>query len=272
MKFDWKIFHYGIILWNLTIFAPVVSGQDAVSELREELLESQVALEGFRSRNRELEAQLAERDAEVAGLRSRYAELLVATDAASDEATRLELAAAHLVAQAENPAASDAGVAVELLDALGLAQRRLLELEKALRDHEKSMKAVLDACQPSQALRQIVEESLAGVSARLDDCLKPVTLATAPQNGAGQLSAAILKADRQTQVVVLDQGFLNGVRTGMLFAAKREGAVAVRLKVIEVRPLCSALILEQGDFGSLVPGMLLQREPALLEGSPEPVK
>ena len=267
MKFNWKILQSGIILWNLTFLLLGISGQDAVTELREQLLESQVLQESFQSQIRELETRLAERDAELAELRSRYAELLVASDAAVDEATRLELAAAHLVGQAENSAASDNGMAAELLDTLALTQRRLLELESAFRVHGKSMEAVLDACQPSQTLRQAVEESLATVSSRLSDCFKPVTLVTSPPQEADLLSAAILKADRLTKVAILDQGFLNGVRTGMAFVCRRDGAVIARLKVIEVRALCSALVLEDGDFNSLMPGMLVQREAVMAESA-----
>ena len=261
----WKNCQIGFILCNLLFCVTVFSQQDAVSELRQQLLEARVALESFQERSRDLENQLAEKDAELEHLRSRYAELLVSTDQATDELARLEISAAHLIGQAENPGGKNDGAAVELLDALALVQRRLLELSDALQRHEKSITAVLDACQPSQPLRQTVEAGLGELTEKMSAVLQPVTLATTPHQVSDQLSAALLRLDSQTHIAVIDQGFLNGVRVGMTFALTREGATLVRLKVIESRALCSAVMLVQGDFRSLAPGMLLQREAALTE-------
>ena len=261
----WKICQIGIILWNLLFCVPVFSQDDAVSELRQQLLESQVALESFQERNRELERQLAERSEELERLQSRYAELLISTDQAIDELARLEIAAAHLIGQAENPGGKNGDVAVELFDTLALTQRRLLELSAAMQRHERSMTAVLDACQPSQVLRQTVEDGMREMADKLTAALQPVTLATSPQELVTQVSAAILRLDSQTRIAIIDQGFLNGVRVGMTFALKREGVVLVRLQVIESRALCSAVNLVEGDFRSLAPGMLLQREAILAE-------
>lgn len=261
----WKNCQIGIILWNLLFCLPVFSQADAVSELRQQLLESQVALESFQERNRELEQQLAERDSELERLQSRYAELLFSTDQAIDELTRLETAAAHLIGSAENPGGKNGEAVGELFDTLALTQRRLLELSNVLQKHERDMAAVLDACQPSQVLRQAVEDGMREMSEKLSAALQPVTLATSPQEMVGQVSASILRLDLQTRIAVIDQGFLNGVRTGMTFVLRREGNVLVRLKVIESRTLCSAVSLMEGDFRSLAPGMLLQREAPLTE-------
>ena len=252
----WKNCQIGFILCNLLFCVTAFSQQDAVSELREQLLETRVVLDGFQERIRELEQQLSEKDAELERLRSRYAELLVSTDQATDELARLEISAAHLIGQAENPG----GTNIEALDTLALVQRRLLELSDTLQRHEKSIAAVLDACQPSQSLRQTVEDGLDELDGKMAAVLQPVTLATAPHEVSGQLSAALLRLDSQTRIAVIDQGFLNGVRVGMTFALTRDGATLVRLKVIESRALCSAVMLVQGDFRSLAPGMLLHRE------------
>jgi len=260
----WKNFQIGFILCNLLFCVAVFGQQDAVSELRQQLLESRVVLESLQERNRELERQLAEANAELEKLRSRYAELLVATDQATDQFARLELSAAHLIGEAENPG----GTTVEALDTLALVQRRLLELAAAQQRHEKNLAAVLDACQPSRPLRQTVEDDLRELAAKLAAALQPVTLATASgdeDGAAGHLSAALVRLDGQTRVAVIDQGFLNGVRVGMTFALTREGVTLARLKVIEVRALVSAALLTQGDFRSLAPGMLLQREAARTE-------
>ena len=252
----WKNCQIGFILCNLLFCVAAFSQQDAVSELREQLLETRVVLDGFQERIRELEQQLSEKDAELERLRSRYAELLVSTDQATDELARLEISAAHLIGQAENPG----GTNIEALDTLALVQRRLLELSDTLQRHEKSIAAVLDACQPSQSLRQTVEDGLDELAEKMAAVLQPVTLATAPHEVSGQLSAALLRLDSQTRIAVIDQGFLNGVRVGMTFALTRDGTTLARLKVIESRALCSAVMLVQGDFRSLAPGMLLQRE------------
>lgn len=265
----WKNCQIGFILCNLLFCVSVFSQDDAVSELRQQLLESQVALESFQERNRELEHQLAERDEELARLQSRYAELMISTDQAIHELAQLETAAAHLIGQAENPGGKNEDVAVELFDTLALTQRRLVELSSALQKHERDMTAVLDACQPSQVLRKTVEDGMQEMADKLSAALQPVTLATSPQELVTQVSAAVLKLDPQTRIAIIDQGFLNGVRVGMNFTLKREGAVLVRLKVIESRALCSAVNLVEGDFRSLTPGMLLQREATLTEPSRE---
>ena len=73
-------------------------------------------------------------------------------------------------------------------------------------------------------------------------------------------SGSILRVDQATQLLLLDRGFLNGVRIGTRFQLTREKKTLALIRVIEARAAISAAILEEGDFSLLVPGTLLRRE------------
>jgi regulator of replication initiation timing len=62
----------------------------------------------------------------------------------------------------------------------------------------------------------------------------------------------VIAVDDKIQTVVLDVGYANGVRCGLLLWAGKDDAV--RLKVVETRPFISAAVLVKGKLEDLAPG------------------
>ncbi len=237
----------------------VLWAQEPSRDLAQLLQEARVLNEALRAENLRLQREVTARDEELRQLRSRYAALLVDTDRRAAELTGLELAAAHLL-RGEGEFKPAEGNASELLEVLALTRRRMLAFSQTFADHETRIGAILDACSPSDALRQQAQDSFRLLRKGVENCLQPLTLATAPAATANSGSCAILLCDPATAIVILDRGFLNGVRVGSDFILRQAGQVAARLKVVDCRPLHAAAIVSEGDFKKLVPGTLLHRE------------
>jgi hypothetical protein len=66
----------------------------------------------------------------------------------------------------------------------------------------------------------------------------------------------VMAVDDKIQTVVLDVGFANGVRSGLLLWAGEDDGI--RLKVVETRPFISAAVLVEGEMSDLAPGMVVR--------------
>jgi hypothetical protein len=66
----------------------------------------------------------------------------------------------------------------------------------------------------------------------------------------------VIAVDDKLQTVVLDVGYANGVRCGLLLWSGKGDAV--RLKVIETRPFISAAVVVKGKLEDLAPGTVVR--------------
>ena len=239
--------HWKILIAAFILSIPaVISAQEPSRDLAQLLQEAKVVNEALRAENLRLQREINARDEELRQLRSRYAGLLVDTDRRTAELTGLELAAAHLLrGEGEfKPAEANAS---ELLEVFALTRRRMLALSQAFADHETRISTILDTCSPSAALRQQASDSFQLLRKGVESCLQPLTLATAPAANGASGSCAILLCDPATAIVILDRGFLNGVRVGADFILRQGGQVVARLKVVDCRPLHAAAIVSEGE-------------------------
>ncbi len=252
---NWQIFTSWVILSVLTFLIPLPGLANEQEQLKRRLQEQRIISDTLKEENLQLKRQVAEQNKELSELRAKFAALLSETDSRIATLTQLELAAAELVHASEKP--GDVNAAAALTEILALSRRRIQALSQALADHSKSINAILDACAPSAALRDEAEISLMTLQKGVERCLQPLTLATTQRSP--QTMPAVISADKTTRIVLIDQGFLSGVKTGMVYEITREDKVIARLKVLICRPLIAAAEVTDGEFGAAVPGVLLQK-------------
>ncbi|MGN0867033.1 MAG: hypothetical protein ACI4SG_05095 [Oligosphaeraceae bacterium] len=238
-------------------------GQDApgeaVQDLRLQLAESRELNAQLREENAQLRRQAREQEKELADLRREYATLLLETDRLAGQLARQDLAAAHLVREAESDSPGEPD-ALLMLAAMGECRRLLQDLQKAWERQQEAMDAALEATQASKALRLPLERQREELRNGWEETLKALGLATLPRLQASAGSAAVLQIDQATQLVLLDQGSLHGLREGQVLLFQREGQSLARLKIALVRPLRAVAFPLEGKLDQLAPGTLLRRE------------
>lgn len=240
------------ILGSFTVELAVAD--EAIPAEQAELMEANAVL---REELRLLREQDRRRQEELLELRSRHARLLLASDRALNEAAAMELAAGHLLL--ENSGGDD-GSAAALLSALSLVRRQLLLVNQRLAECKVAVESVLTACDASQTARDVVEKRLDALQVAVNDSLQPLSIADPDSfRNAVADSPTILRIDRPSQSVILDCGYLNGVRLDMRFELRRDGVVVATVAVVECRLLKCVAVLLDGDFEQLVPGAMLHR-------------
>ena len=232
---------------------------EAVQNLRLQLAEIRELNAQLREESDQLRRQGQEQEKELEELRRAYATLLLETDRLAARLAKQDLAAAHLIREAEKDTAEEPD-ALMMLSAMGECRRLLQELQKAWERQQEAMDAALEATQASQALRLPLERQQEELRKKWEETLKALGLATLPQLQASTGSAAILQIDQATQLILLDQGTLHGLREGQILLFQREGQTLARLKIALVRPLRAVAFLQEGKLDQLAPGTLLRRE------------
>lgn len=236
--------------------APVASTQgDAVA-----LREAKEARELAEKRILDLELELGKAKKELEKIRSRYADFYLESHAVVDRMRQLELQASHLIRRKED--LDGDALAAQALEALNLAGRRQLEVEDAVHSFEQYLNSVLDVLQPSDALRRELSERIKALHRAVENSLKPLSIvARRGGGGPGKQGCGVLAVNEELQLVVLDCGFLAGLKTGSVWRLMSgDSTVTARLRVVEVRPEISAAVVIQGDMASLTPGCQLSAE------------
>lgn len=250
-----------LVILCVSSFGGIVFAESApeVEILRQELTESREVQTQLREEAERLGADNAALQKELLELRKRYADILLASDELSGKLVATDLAAAQLLRK-ENDVDLEKSEGARMLEILGYCRGRLQEMGDEMEKHRETVLAALEASQASSAIRQQTEKSLDGVEQRLELCLKPMELATDKTLATTAGSCAILKLDAPTQVVILDQGTLHGLKLGDEFTFQRDNEIAATIKIIAVRPAFAAAILTGGEFNALVYGALLHKK------------
>ncbi len=233
---------------------------DELEELRLQLMEAKELVAQVREEAALAERERQEKERQIVELRSRYASLLMATDQALENWSRMELSAAHLVRNAEGEETESNNEAALMLEVLGVCRRRLSELANRMTVHQETLRAILEAANASEVIRSQAEQSLENLSTALEECLVPMDLATAEVATVVTGSCAILRLDAAAQLVILDQGTLQGIRVNQELTLQQEEVIVARLKVVVARPFHAAAVVVEGDFQTLTVGALLHRE------------
>ncbi|MCQ2397417.1 MAG: hypothetical protein MJ106_06955 [Lentisphaeria bacterium] len=230
-----------------------------VEMLRQELTEAREVAAMRGEENERLAAEKAVLEKELAEMRSRYASLLLETDQLVKKSMEVDLEAAALVRGDDK---KDDGIveAGKMLEILGFCRKKISEFASALNGHRETMNAIMDAIQASEATREQASKSLLALEKKLDECLEILELSTNQGMFANSESCAVLRLDTATQIAIIDQGSLHGIRQGQNLVMERENVSVATLKTVIVRPRYSAAILTEGDFNALACGALLHKK------------
>jgi len=254
MQTHWQKLKSGFILLLLFFFVPFCPAADSADL---ELQEARVARSALEREKIKLTQDLAAAAKELDQIRSLYADSLIRQNQSLEKMKNLELAAAHLLQDGSDPEAKKKFL--EAIETMASMKRRILEVEKEFAVFEKSMAAALDGMQPSDAMRREVESRIMSLRRVIESSLNPLSLVAG--RGSGDSvgpGCVVLSVDKETQSIILDKGFQQGLRNGMIFRLERAGKNIVEVKVIECRSECSAAVVVSGKWAALLPGSTLK--------------
>ncbi len=256
-QMHWQKTKTGFILLILFFTGSFCSGAelDVAGDL--ELQEARVARSALEREKIQLTQELATVREELDQIRSLYADSLIRQNQTLEKLKNMELSAAHLLQ--DNHDTSVENRFAEAIETMASVKRRVLEVEQELAVFEKSMAAALDGMQPSDAMRREVESRIMSLRRVIESSLNPLSLVAGRGNGDSvEPGCVILSVDRETQSLILNKGFQQGLRNGMIFSLERAGKIIVEVKVIECRSDSSAAIVVKGSWAALLPGASLK--------------
>lgn len=207
----------------------------------------------------ELELELSRVREELGRQRAQYAAFYERSHAVLEQMRELELRSAHLLQRKDGEdAAALANQALSALRELGVRQ---LEVEQSLRDFERYIGTMLDVMQPSDAMRREVSERISALRGVVERSLNPLSIVAGRGGGkSGMTGCGVLAVHDELQLVILDRGFLSGVRTGSEWWQARDGKVTMKLRVVDARPEISAAVLVQGSLAEVAIGSQFRAE------------
>ena len=255
-----QISNRGIILFILSFILPFWHALAQEQSVEHRLLESQEAREALTRENEQLRKTLQLREKELQRLRSLHADLILKSHEVVGRLEKLEQEAAHLLGSRRAEGFSEE--LGEMTGAMLLVRTRLLELEAEVGRFELAISAVMDALQPSGAIRREVEERVTKLRKALTEALGPLAAVEIRDTRDAFHGCTVLSVDPEIHAVVFDKGYLQGMRNGMVLSLQREGLAITKVKIVDCRATRSAGILESGSWETLVPGMVLQQETA----------
>lgn len=256
-QMHWQKRKTGFILLFLFFAGSFCFGAESGDTGDLELQEARVARLALEREKMQLTQELKASRQELDQIRSLYADTLIRQNQTLEKLKNLELAAAHLLQNSSNPTADKQFA--EVIETLASVKRRVLEVEQEFAEFEKSMAAALDGMQPSDAMRREVESRIMSLRRVIESSLNPLSLVAGRGNGDSvEPGCLILSVDQETQSIILNKGFQQGLRNGMIFQLERAGKIIVEVKVIECRTESSAAIVVNGSWAALLPGTSLK--------------
>ncbi|MFA6930847.1 MAG: hypothetical protein WCT05_11005 [Lentisphaeria bacterium] len=230
---------------------------ETVSEKGFELQEAQVARSALEREKIQLAQELVTVQQELDQIRSLYADSLIRQNQRLENLQNLEMAAAHLL---QNGSEQDLQKRfTEAIETMATVKRRILAVEQEFSVFEKSIAAALDGMQPSDVMRREVENRIMSLRRVIESSLNPLSLVAGRGNGDSEKTGCIiLSVDKETQSIILDKGFQQGLRNGLIFSLERAEKIIAEVKVIECRADCSAAIIVKGNWAALFPGATLK--------------
>ncbi|MBO7092188.1 MAG: hypothetical protein J6W23_10410, partial [Victivallales bacterium] len=169
---------------------------------------------------------------------------------------RMELRAAQMLRQKEGGELEK--VSEEALEALEIASKRQLAVERSLSEFEQALATILDVLRPSDAMRRQLTSRLQALRGAVEESLKPMSVVAGRGVGAatGQ-GCGVVAVNEQLDVVLLDRGSRHGIRPGASYSLKRGETTVARFKVIEVRSELSAAVLLEGSARDVAVGSIV---------------
>ncbi len=255
-QMHWQKRKIGFILLVLFFAGSFCSGSESGASTDLALQEARVARAALEREKIQLTQELAAARQELDQIRSLYADTLLRQQQPLEKLKKLELSAAHLLNSSN---ATIEKQFAEVIEILADVQRRILDVEQEFAVFEKSIAAALDGMQPSDAMRREVESRIVSLRRVIENSLNPLSLVAGRGSGDSvEPGCLIVSVDKETQSVILNKGFQQGLRSGMIFLLERAGKTMAEVKVVECRSDCSAAVVIKGSWTALLPGANLK--------------
>ncbi len=242
-----------ILILLLTLSPLLSSGEPQAAVVLEEM---KVAREAAERRAIQLEAEVSRLKKDLDRIRSSYANLYLESHSSIERLRRMELRAAQMLRQKEGGELEK--VSEEALEALELAGRRQLAVERSLSEFEQALATMLDVLRPSDAMRHELTSRLQALRGSVEESLKPMSIVAG--RGVGVTSGqgcGVVAVNEELDVVLLDCGSRHGVRLGASYSLKRGETTVAKFKVIEVRSELSAAVLLEGRPSDVAVGSIV---------------
>ena len=220
----------------LLVLSPLFSsGEPQAPVVLEEM---KVAREAAERRAIQLEAEVSRLKKDLDRIRSSYANLYLESHSSIERLRRMELRAAQMLRQKEGGELEK--VSEEALEALEIAGKRQLAVERSLSEFEQALATILDVLRPSDAMRRQLTSRLQALRGAVEESLKPMSVVAG--RGVGETTG---------------RGSRHGIRPGSCFSLKRGETSVARFKVIEVRGEASAAVLLEGSARDVAVGSIV---------------
>lgn len=231
----------------------------AAPELQAQLEEAVVARNVAEQRCVELKASLVQTRKDLEALRGRYAELLVSSRKREAETEQLRLEVAKLLFEPDGK--PDNSLTAQAVRTLQETYEANAALYRDIRAFAEYLPGVLDALEPSAAIRREVGERLQQLVQLLNRAER-LPSSVAGRGGSEDRShreGRVLAVSDEYQVVILDVGVAAGVRPGMLWSVYNTDDQRTHvLRVVERRSSMCAAMPIKGNLDSIAPGMLVK--------------
>jgi uncharacterized membrane-anchored protein YhcB (DUF1043 family) len=256
LKKNWQ-YHKSMLILYILLFSVIFSfaGNSTLQpDIKQQ--EFEVVRKILEEEKKELEQALLASQKELAQLRTLYADTLIRQSKLVQDLQELEIAATNLLQSNEEKSLQKDFT--EALATLATLRGRVLKIEEEFAEFEKAMKAALDGMQASEAMRKEVNDRISGLRELIESSLSPLSIVAGRGSGdANNTNCIILSADKQSRSVILNKGFLQGMRSGMILVLERADKILAEVKVVECRADYSAAVIIKGKWTTLLPGSSL---------------
>ena len=156
----------------LLVLSPLFSsGEPQAPVVLEEM---KVAREAAERRAIQLEAEVSRLKKDLDRIRSSYANLYLESHSSIERLRRMELRAAQMLRQKEGGELEK--VSEEALEALEIAGKSQLAVERSLSEFEQALATILDVLRPSDAMRRQLTSRLQALRGAVEESLKPMSV------------------------------------------------------------------------------------------------
>lgn len=254
--------HQPVVTLLVLFFGGQASFGDSVAagkELNAQLQEAVVARNVAEQRCAELRVSLIQARKDLEALRARYAELLVASGQREAETEQLRLEVVKKLYGSNGRQPDD--LTVKAVRALRESHSTNAALYRGVREFAEYLPGVVEALQPSAAIRREVGEKLDKL-VKLASKAERLPSSVAGRGGTKDRSrreSRVLAVSDEYQTVILDVGTLDGVRLGMVWSVyDRDQQPTHVLRIVELRDTISAAMIIKGHLDSVAPGTLVR--------------
>ena len=256
----WQRVAGNAILWALCFRIHVIAAEPEAQaqELHATLEESRILLEELRNEKQLLEVALERTRDELHRSQVKYAALAEQSRVQAIELAQLRMCAAHIL---YDPSfTSRDRIAAHLAEWAQYMQRQNAAVLIRLNEFDEFLAAVLDVLNPSDVLRREISGRFQSIleTAKRSERLSPEVAGRGDAKGRLRREARILAVNDTLNLVVIDAGVLDGVRSGSRWRIFHRNKTLGLIQVVLPRAAISAAIPLDGKIERWTPGLTVR--------------